>query len=431
MNKKDWVKAIKWFDKCLRLYPLPGVAGMLQRCKEEQASAASQSSSSSSRPASRPSAPRQPQAPDPRGGETRDYTPEQSAVVQEIISSTKSKSQRDTLHYRVLGIPKNADAADIKKAYRKKSLKVHPDKNPSPGSAEAFKAVGLAYSVLSDVDKRHDYDRFGDEDPDNPSSGGNPFSGRRTGRGGGQAGPFGGGGGGGGDAEDIFNMFFGGGGGMGGGGGQGFRVYSGGMGGGSPFGNFGQPQQRRRPATNNNGEQQRETPQAQGGWGLLIQLLPLLYLFLFMTSFFSGGDDPSSASSVGGMGGGANSHYFSLTRKAPYVHPLETSQKGVVKDIPFYVTDKFLRSHARDPYQLAQVERLVERAYDQYLINECQSQRSHKRKLEQRAVNFRGAAEQKEAELRRAREYELTRCDERRDLFANKKQGSGKKSMGY
>ena len=65
-------------------------------------------------------------------------------------------------YYEVLGVNKNADAATIKKAYRKLAKKYHPDSNEGNASAaEHFKEVNEAYDVLSDEKKRKLYDQFG------------------------------------------------------------------------------------------------------------------------------------------------------------------------------------------------------------------------------------------------------------------------------
>jgi molecular chaperone DnaJ len=64
--------------------------------------------------------------------------------------------------YAILGIDKSASAADIKKAYRKKAIEYHPDKNPGDSKAEElFKKAAEAYEVLSDPDKRAKYDQYG------------------------------------------------------------------------------------------------------------------------------------------------------------------------------------------------------------------------------------------------------------------------------
>ena len=102
-------------------------------------------------------------------------------------------------YYEVLGVSKDADAKEIKKAYRKLAMKYHPDKNPGDKAAEEkFKEINEAYEVLSDEEKRSTYDRFGHDGLNG-----------QAGFGGGQGfGGFGGSGGFGG-FEDIFGDIFG------------------------------------------------------------------------------------------------------------------------------------------------------------------------------------------------------------------------------
>ena len=108
-------------------------------------------------------------------------------------------------YYEVLGVDKNADDAAIKRAYRQLAKKNHPDVNPGDKDAEErFKEINEAYQVLSNPQKRAQYDQFGHDGP-------------QAGFGGGGYGDFSGFSGGGfGGFEDIFSSFFGGGAGSGG-----------------------------------------------------------------------------------------------------------------------------------------------------------------------------------------------------------------------
>lgn len=94
-------------------------------------------------------------------------------------------------YYNILGVNKNSSDDEIKKAYRKKAMELHPDKNPDNPEAEAkFKEAAEAYDTLSNPEKKSSYDRYG--------SSGNPF--------GGGANPFGGQGHGF-NMDDIFSQF--------------------------------------------------------------------------------------------------------------------------------------------------------------------------------------------------------------------------------
>ncbi|WP_305118717.1 J domain-containing protein [Brucepastera parasyntrophica] len=73
-----------------------------------------------------------------------------------------------TDYYEILGVPRDASQEQIKKAYREQALKYHPDRNPgNPAAEDRFKLINDAYSVLSDTDKKQQYDMGGyqtDED---------------------------------------------------------------------------------------------------------------------------------------------------------------------------------------------------------------------------------------------------------------------------
>jgi len=115
--------------------------------------------------------------------------------------------------YETLGVSENASADEIKKSYRKLARKYHPDINKEESAVEKFKEINAAYEVLSDADKKEQYDQYGDQ-----MFGGQNFHDFAQGQGGGV------------DLDEILRQMFGGGGGGG---------FSGGFGG--ARGGFGGP----------------------------------------------------------------------------------------------------------------------------------------------------------------------------------------------
>ena len=85
-------------------------------------------------------------------------------------------------YYEVLGVDRGADEATIKSAYRKLAKKNHPDVNPGDKEAEErFKEINEAYQVLSNPQKRAQYDQFGHDGPQGGFGGGGSFGGSRGG----------------------------------------------------------------------------------------------------------------------------------------------------------------------------------------------------------------------------------------------------------
>lgn len=87
------------------------------------------------------------------------YSEEQAQIALNVLSKDKHA------FYDILEVEKKASDGEIKKAYRKLAIKLHPDKNPHPRASEAFKVINRAFEVLGDEEKRQLFDRIG-RDPD-------------------------------------------------------------------------------------------------------------------------------------------------------------------------------------------------------------------------------------------------------------------------
>ncbi|KAG4088826.1 DnaJ-domain-containing protein [Neocallimastix lanati (nom. inval.)] len=153
-NDGNYEKALKFAKKSLSLYETPQGQQWLKELQENKGNSGSTANSSEgirNRKKPKPTT-REDSQP---GLQNKTYTKEQLAEVEKI------KNCKD--YYELFSISKDASDADLKKAYRKLALKFHPDKNSAPGADEAFKVIGHAFAVLSDPDKRRQYDQLGPE----------------------------------------------------------------------------------------------------------------------------------------------------------------------------------------------------------------------------------------------------------------------------
>ncbi|XP_017276279.1 dnaJ homolog subfamily B member 14 [Kryptolebias marmoratus] len=187
----DKEKALKFLNKAEKLFPTDRAKALLDALTKNGSSASN--GAYRRRPAERSET-----AGAKTGGEnqegggsdsTKGFSQDQVEGVQRI------KRCKD--YYEVLGVNKEANDDELKKAYRKLALRFHPDKNHAPGATDAFKKIGNAYAVLSNPDKRRQYDLTGGEEPSSPSQSHRGFNFHR----GFEADI---------TPEDLFNMFFGG-----------------------------------------------------------------------------------------------------------------------------------------------------------------------------------------------------------------------------
>ncbi|KAF9082123.1 hypothetical protein BGX23_012785 [Mortierella sp. AD031] len=449
LSSGNYSSAKKFALKSVSLFPTPEAKAFITKVEQEESSspasnASSSTFSSSTDPSSTPSSTKsspnpgsagassftsrspasaRPESVPPRPRSTpvdhkpaeREYTPEQAAAVKKIRSSGGD-------FYKVLGINKDATEAEIKKAYRKLALQMHPDKNSAPGADEAFKIVSKAFTVLSDPQKRAIFDQHGPED--GKSSGVNYD----------RASPMGAQGFGGGmhgmngfgeeiSPEELFNMFFG-------GGNFGGSFHS------ATFAGpgFGTHQFRTRPQQTQH-RQHRQHPQQAGGVGggasglsSLMQILPLILLFIMSmaSSFFSDSDSSSTGAS-------AASSDFSLGPHGSYQAARFTTEHHV----PYFVNERKFRSAFMVPGQdhldldrvingmkvrqiLTQLESNVEETYWRHMTSECLNEKKRKELAQKRAMGFFGPDKKLSAAAER---MTTPSCDTLRDKFGDDVQG--------
>lgn len=145
-GKKD--RALKFIKIAQRLNRDLSVDDLISACEKMGSAASGLSGNGNQSDRSRTAA----KSEETSNGE-RNYTEEHVLLIRQV------NKQKD--YYAVLGVEKTCSVEEIRKAYRKLSLKVHPDKNKAPGAEEAFKKVSKAFKCLSEEDSRRQYDQTG------------------------------------------------------------------------------------------------------------------------------------------------------------------------------------------------------------------------------------------------------------------------------
>ncbi|XP_011695643.1 PREDICTED: dnaJ homolog subfamily B member 12 [Wasmannia auropunctata] len=238
-------------------------------------------------------------------------------------------------YYEILGVSKDATDSDIKKAYKKLALQLHPDKNKAPGAAEAFKAIGNAVAILTDTEKRKQYDMYGPEEERMQNAHSRQghthynytrgFEADIT-------------------AEELFNMFFGVG--------------------------FGQQEfYMRRPGgrwmRQSEAQAQHAHSQQANGYTTFLQMLPVLLLILLtmMSSFFI--SDP----------------VYSLHASSKY----SVARTTQVLKVPYYVKENF---HSEYQGSLRRLEISIEEEYVSNLRQTCAREKNYREGIMWKARNL-------------------------------------------
>ncbi|XP_020206815.1 chaperone protein dnaJ 49 [Cajanus cajan] len=311
LESGDRSRALKFVTKARRLDPTLLVDDLLSAIEADAGdppadASATAAAAEPSKPPDQPSIRRRASAAAGSSLSSASYTEEQISIVREI--------RRKKNLYEILGLERSCSVEDVRKSYRKLSLKVHPDKNKAPGAEEAFKAVSKAFQCLSNEESRRKYDISGEDEAvyeQRARPAARAYNGYY------EADI---------DAEEIFRNFF--------------------FGGMAPATNFGGFSfgpggfNAHRPAEHGSG----------GGFNVraLIQLLPVLLILLI--NFL-----PSSEP------------LYSLSKSYPYEHRF-TTPKGV----NFYVkSTNFAQEYPPQSEERAVVDERVEREYFSILRQNC------------------------------------------------------------
>ncbi|XP_017558996.2 dnaJ homolog subfamily B member 12b [Pygocentrus nattereri] len=317
IRKNQADKARRFLQKAQRLFPTDKAEALLESLQQNR-HASTQNRSSEETEASEIRSENHRAEEDRSSDSAKTYTKDQVDAVKRIKQCKN--------YYEILGVQKDASDDDLKKAYRKLALKFHPDKNHAPAATEAFKAIGNAYAVLSNPEKRRQYDQYGQVrgSASRHSHANADFQPDIT-------------------PEDLFNMFFGG----------GFpssnvHMYSNGR------TRFSQQRERREPRG--------------GGLALFVQLMPILILVIVSALSQMMVTNPP----------------YSLTFTPSAGH----TQKRLTETlrVPYYVSERFSQEYSG--MSLRKVERNVEDDYVSALRNNCWREKQQKEGLLYRARYF-------------------------------------------
>ncbi|KAK4814205.1 hypothetical protein QYF61_012442 [Mycteria americana] len=294
------------------------------------------------------------------------YTAEQLDGVRRI--------KRCRNYYEILGVERDASEEDLKKAYRKLALKFHPDKNRAPGATEAFKAIGNAFAVLSNPEKRLRYDEFG-SDQEHVSTGQarhynyyTEFEADIT-------------------PEEIFNVFFGG------------HFPTGNI---HMFSNVARDAhyypRRHRNERAWTQEQEEEENRPQTSYSAFIQLMPVFIIIIVSVVTQLMATNPP----------------YSLFYKSSIGHVISRETENL--QVPYYVDKNFEKNY--QGAELQELEKTVEKDYIDYIQTSCWKEKQQKSDLSNLAKLYRDERLKQKAES-----LKLEHCEKLSSLIGMHKGG--------
>ncbi|XP_066254611.1 dnaJ homolog subfamily B member 12 isoform X2 [Euwallacea similis] len=312
IKQKNKEKAQKFLHKAERLFPTQRAKDLLLQVSIMPDNIETEQSKVRKQCPPRDASPKKPE-----------YSSEQLLLVERI------RACKD--YYEILSVSKDATDSEIKKSYRKIALQLHPDKNRAPGADEAFKAVGNAVAVLTDTERRNQYDLYGKDDERMSRS-----SHSRSYTRGFEAEV---------NPDELFNMFFG--------TGFGPNVYV------RRGGRW------QRQAADSQQEHRHARENQNGGISAIVQLLPILIaILLSVASSFFISDPPYS---------------LSTSAKYPIMRRTHNLQ------VPYFVKENF---HSEYQGSVKRLELSVEEEYVSNLRHQCYREKSYRDSMIWKARNF-------------------------------------------